>query len=862
VVALLVLILPLALGVGNNQTTAEAAAPTKSATPKPTPVQKGSPTKAKPKTASTPTYAWGYNDRGQLGNGTFSFVNPVPSQVTLPAGVNNFTKLSTGGVASLGMGDDGKLYSWGDNSYGQLGNGSSDMYSNVPVPVSLPAGVSSFKDFAAASTGGLALTSDGKLYAWGDNGDGEFGNGTISATPGNLPVMVNFPTGVTSYTAFSAGATSHLAMGNDGKLYSWGDNTAGQLGNSTVPTMGVNAYSDVPVTVDLPAGVANFTTFAVGNDFNLAIGNDGKLYGWGDNSKGQLGTTVTSSDLPVPVSLPAGVSSFTSFALGARHSLGMGNDGKLYAWGMNDKGELGNNSNSDSPVPVPVSLPAGVSSFTSFAAGSGVSLGLGNDGKLYAWGDNSNGDLGNSSTTIDSNVPLPVNLPHGTIKNFATGHASTHSFATIIPSTDYFYYLPLVANNATTAVGQTTTFVTFQNLSSSATASVSIQYYGLTSGTPGTTDSLTLPISGQKAILPNIGANSSGGGIIDSTQPLNVVVSEAIATGGSAYTVTGQTASTLYSPLALAGAFGGFTTSITIFNAGIGTSSGQIQYYDANGTIAATQPFSISSNASQTLTVGSLGLSDSQAYWAKISATNASDTLTAQVIEFGPNNFVATFNASVATQAATTLFAPAAFNGLYGYVTGMAFANPNSTAANLTLTYYDASGNSVGSQALTIPANGNSSAYQGATGNSPNLTSAVIKSDQPIVMSVNERGANNVSGTYVGIGSGSTNVALPVMANGFAGFVTGATIFNAGTGTATLTLTYLDGTGATVGNAQSTATLAPNASFALYQGAANQGLSTSFFGTALITSNQPLIVTTNALQNGTGLFYTYTEPSK
>jgi hypothetical protein len=731
--------------------------------------------------------------------------------------------------------------------------------------VSLPAGVISFTDFAAGSSSNLALGNDGKLYSWGDNSDGEYGNGTVSGTPNpsSVPVMVNLPTGVTSFTAFSAGLTSDLAMGNDGKLYSWGDNTAGQLDNSTVPTTGVSAYSAVPVPVDLPPNVTSFTSFSVGDDFVLALGNDGKLYGWGDNGKGQLGTTVTNSDLPVPVSLPAGVTSFTAFSTGGHHSLGLGSDGKLYAWGMNDKGELGNGGFSDTSTPTPVTLPAGVTSFTAFEAGSGFSLGLGNDGKLYAWGDNSDGELGNSSNNTDSAVPLPVNLPNGTIKSFTTGHTSTHALAIFIPSNAYTYYLPLVANNANTAVGQATTFVTFQNLSSSASANVSIQYYGLTTGTPSTTDSLTLPASGQKAILPNIGANSSGGGIITSNQPLNVVVSEAIATGGSAYNVTGQTASTLYSPLALNGAFGGFTTNITIFNAGIGPSSGQVQYYDASGNLAATQPFNVSSYGSQTLTLdGMAGLSNNQAYWAKISASNASDMLTAQVIEFGPNNFVATFNATVATQAATTLFAPAAFNGLYGYVTGMAFANPNSTAANVTVTYYDASGNSVGSQPLSIAANGNSSLYQGATGTSANLTSAVVKSDQPIIMSVNERGANNVSGTYVGIASGSTNVALPVMANGFAGFVTGATIFNAGSGTATLTLTYLDGTGATVGNAQSTATLAPNASFALYQGAADQGLGTSFFGTALITSNQPLIVTTNALQNGTGLFYTYTEPSK
>ena len=389
-------------------------------------------------------------------------------------------------------------------------------------------------------------------------------------------------------------------------------------------------------------------------------------------------------------------------------------------------------------------------------------------------------------------------------------------------TTSYSYYLPLLANNATTPVGQATTFVTFQNLSSTTVATITVQYFGLSTGTASSTDSLTIPAKGQKAILPNVGAGSSANGIITSNQPLNVVVSEAVSSGGSAYTVTALTAATLYSPLALNGAFGGFTTNIIIFNTGNSPSNGQIQFYDANGNVAATQSFSLNAHASQSLSqAGVSGLSNSQSYWAKIAATNTTDNLTAQVVELGPSNFVATFNASVPTQAATTQYAPAAFNGLYGYTTGIGFANPNATAATVTVTYYDGNGNVVGNPTpIQIPANGNGSLYQGVTGTSANLASASISSTQPIVLTVNEHGPNNAAGTYIGSVSGKTSLALPVMANGFAGFVTGTTIFNTGSGTANLTLTYLDGNGNAVGNPQSTTTLAPNASYGLYQGAA------------------------------------------
>jgi hypothetical protein len=127
-------------------------------------------------------------------------------------------------------------------------------------------------------------------------------------------------------------------------------------------------------------------------------------------------------------------------------------------------------------------------------------------------------------------------------------------------------------------------------------------------------------------------------------------------------------------------------------------------------------------------------------------------------------------------------------------------------------------------------------------------------------MTVNEHGPGSIAGTYVGIANGKTNLALPVMANGFASFITGSTILNTGNSTAHLSFTYYNQAGSSVGTTQ-TASIAPNASFLSYQGDLGQGLPSGFFGTAVITSDQPLLITTNALQTGIGLFYTYTEPS-
>jgi hypothetical protein len=192
----------------------------------------------------------------------------------------------------------------------------------------------------------------------------------------------------------------------------------------------------------------------------------------------------------------------------------------------------------------------------------------------------------------------------------------------------------------------------------------------------------------------------------------------------------------------------------------------------------------------------------------------------------------------------------------------MGFANPNSTAATGIISYYDATGKLLQSQPISITANGNIGVFQPAVAPAlpSSVTSAIITSTQPLIMTVNEHGPSSIAGTYVGIANGKNGLALPVMANGFASFITGATILNTGNFTAHLIFTYYNQAGSSVGITQ-TANIAPNASFLSYQGDLGQGLPSGFFGTAVITSDQALLITTNALQTGTGLFYTYTEPS-
>lgn len=427
------------------------------------------------------------------------------------------------------------------------------------------------------------------------------------------------------------------------------------------------------------------------------------------------------------------------------------------------------------------------------------------------------------------------------------------------------YNLPFVANGANSVLGQATTYVTLQNLSNNA-ANVTIQYYNPNDGSANSKTTLLIPGNGQQ-IVPAVGQGLGLTGIVSSDQALNVIVAEGYSGGGSAYNVSNATGDTLYDPLALNGDYGGFTTSITLFNAGSSSSNGTISFFDQNGNpvSGANKNFTLAPHSSQSFNQSGSGLDANTAYWAKISGTSGTQ-LVAQIVEVNPNtHFTAIFNAATQSKLASTVYAPAVFDSAFGgFYTGMSLVNPNSNAANVTINYYNADGSSGGTQSVTIPGNGQAGLFQGGAGGPASgfNGSAKITSSQPIVTTINEINATGSfiqSGTYVGLTSGNQNIGLPVMSNGQYGYITGTTILNVSSSAVRVTFAYLDNNGNSVGT--KTYTIQPNASQQLFQG--NDGLPSSFFGTAYLTGGNAnsLVATTNAVNGYASLFYTYTSPS-
>ena len=332
-------------------------------------------------------YAWGNNGSGRLGDGTIGDKHaPVmvrkPDRKTYPDLPADFTYLqvSAGYQHSLALGSDGNAYAWGDNQYGQLGNGTTSYNAqSTPVRVRTPDRKTypdlpedfTYLQVSAGYYHSLALGSDGNAYAWGSNGNGRLGDGTSSSR--YTPVMVKTPDRKTypdlpadfTYLQVSAGATHSLALGSDGNAYAWGSNSNGQLGDGTSSSQYTPVRVKTPDRKTYPDLPEDFTYLQVSGGWlhSLAVGSDGNAWAWGYNSYGQLGDNSTNNrSVPVRVRDPASPKDKSKglkaaqVSAGDTHSLAVGSDGNAWAWGYNKYGELGDGSTSSKLAPVPVSF--------------------------------------------------------------------------------------------------------------------------------------------------------------------------------------------------------------------------------------------------------------------------------------------------------------------------------------------------------------------------------------------------------------------------------------------------------------------------------------------------------------------------
>ncbi|HBF12765.1 MAG TPA: hypothetical protein DDW49_05160 [Deltaproteobacteria bacterium] len=274
-------------------------------------------------------WSWGRNDFGQLGLGYESDPSPTPQTIE---GISNVISLASSNYHSLVAQRDGTVWAWGKNASGELGDGTT-ISRNTPV---LVPGLSSITQVASCYAHSLALKNDGTVWAWGRNEHGELGTGNTDDQ--HQPIQVQE---LTNVRAIDCGWGHSVALKHDGTVWVWGDNFSGQLGNGQSGFQAPPALQ--PIKVEELSGI---TKIASGGFHTLALADNITLWVWGSNSDGQAGMSLDHRvAAPHTMERPPPTESIDA---GYRFSLLMDTGGGIWTWGDNFYGQLGNGTREDS----------------------------------------------------------------------------------------------------------------------------------------------------------------------------------------------------------------------------------------------------------------------------------------------------------------------------------------------------------------------------------------------------------------------------------------------------------------------------------------------------------------------------------
>ncbi len=351
-------------------------------------------------------------------NGTVNVVagDDTEHDITM---IYRYPRIESGAGFGISLKSDGTVWTWGGNCDGQLGDGTTI---NNPTPSQVLGfdGEDFLEDIIAITAGqqySLVLDADGTLWAWGNNYNGRLGDGTDDDR--YTPVQVVGPDGVgllTNVIGMTSGGSFGVAIQSDNTVWTWGGNCYGQLGDGTTDD------SLTPVQVVGPDGVGflqDIIAVDSGRRHTVALKSDGTVWAWGYNNSGQLGNDSTDySETPVQVMGPEGegfLDDVIAVSAGGGFSVALKSDGTLWAWGGNCYGQLGDGTSDNSYTPIQVQGPDGVgfiNDIITVNTGRRHTIAVKSDGTVWTWGYNYDGQLGDGETD-DSYTPVQVKGPGG-----------------------------------------------------------------------------------------------------------------------------------------------------------------------------------------------------------------------------------------------------------------------------------------------------------------------------------------------------------------------------------------------------------------------------------------------------------------
>jgi len=330
-------------------------------------------------------WIWGNNTNSELGDGTFTGKKSSPVQ-TISGGIN-WKQVDCGSFASAAIKTDGALWLWGSRSYGNMGNNNGFAGFQFS-PVQTISGGTNWKQVSCGYYSTAAIKTDGTLWTWGNNIIGQCGDNTNVDKSSPVQTVASGA----NWKQVSVGNVHDGAIKTNGTLWLWGRGDTGGLGDNTI----VNKSSPVQTI----SGGTNWKQVSCGeNDSTAAIKTDGTLWLWGKNTAGQLGdnTIVNKSS---PIQTISGGTNWKQVSCGDESTAAIKTDGTLWLWGINNAGQLGDNTRTN--VSSPIQTISGGTNWSQVSTGGLQSSSIKTDGTLWTWGFNTNGNLGDNTINFRS----------------------------------------------------------------------------------------------------------------------------------------------------------------------------------------------------------------------------------------------------------------------------------------------------------------------------------------------------------------------------------------------------------------------------------------------------------------------------